>query len=312
MPKVYVTVRAICRAAWFRLTNLSSWEIIFFSLIVVYTPQVLENWFWSNHPSLLWQNHDAARMPYVEMTESLLGYLENDKPDLVVAYYDEDLSWVHKVEHLFNHLYIYHKHPDKKWPKNLQITDANRVDVYYLPNVGRDNHSFLTHLIRHYEIMNRRTVFTIASVHLPGRFSTLIHRLVNQPFCWKRYPRDKLADYRFYGTPFFHRVPHKTHDDWSTIVPSRHATFSAWVEHYLAIDATRLQDVDICLWDGMFSVDADAVRSYPKSLYEDLLEPLSHASTTEDGYYMSFTWQILFPQVSLSKRPQDSPVHLKA
>ena len=287
------------------LSNISSLQIVLISLFLVYIPQLCSVLFWQNHPASQWEYADVGLLPRVELSDGLLGHFQNDKPDLVIAYYDEDLAWVQQLAHLFGRLYIYHKHPDKKWPTNLAITDSNRVVLRYLPNVGRDNHSFLTHIIENYHQISSRTVFTVASAYMPGRFATLVHRLLNQPFCWKRYPQAKIAQYSFYGTPFFNQVPHSSRSTWSKIALAEHRPFSQWVKHHLDLDAHRLQEADICLWDGMFSIDAQAIRSYPISLYMRLRDSLAHASTTEDGYFMSFAWQLLFPQKAFKDR--DSP-----
>ena len=295
-----------------KLADISTLSLIFIILAVIYIQKTYELWFWKSHPSTAWQAKDVKAKQHTEITPSLLQQLHTDKPDLVIAYYDEDLSWVQELTHLVGHITVYHKGAEKTWPKNLEKLPKTKLTVQHLPNVGRDNHSFLTHIINHYDHMPTRTVFTVADTSMLGRYSTLLHRILNIPFCWKQYPKEKISNYAFYGTPFFHMVPHKKASNWSTITRSPFTPFSTWAEHYLHTPASALNQAEICLWDGMFSAQGEDVTAYPLSLYKKLRTSVSHASTTEDGYFISFTWQMLFPQKHFADH--DSPAilnHLK-
>ena len=294
-----------------KIADLTTLTTIIVILGIIYLQKGYELWFWKNHPSTQWKKKDVLIQEHTEITPSLLQQFHTDKPDLVIAYYNEDLSWVSNLAPLVGHITIYNKDSTKTWPKNLETLPQEKLSLHYLPNVGRDNHSFLTHIIQNYDHMPARTVFTVGNPTLPARYSTLLHRILNIPFCWKQYPKEKISQYSFYGTPFFHMVPHnnKKLASWSPITRSPFTPFSAWAEHYLNATEENLSQADICLWDGMFSVQGTEVTAYPITLYQKLRNSISHASTTEDGYFISFTWQMLFPQKHFSDHP--SPAVLK-
>lgn len=67
--------------------------------------------------------------------------------DMVVAHYNEDLSWIEAVRP-FVRLFIYHKgnNPENK-------------DFIMLKNVGREAHTFLTHIINNYDNLADITLF---------------------------------------------------------------------------------------------------------------------------------------------------------
>ncbi len=85
------------------------------------------------------------------------------KIELVVARYNEDLSWLKKIN------------------KNIKITIYNKGDPINfknikLPNVGRESHTYLTHILNNYDNLADITIFTQADpfLHSP-HFLTLLN-----------------------------------------------------------------------------------------------------------------------------------------
>jgi hypothetical protein len=68
--------------------------------------------------------------------------------DMVVAHYNEDLSWLEYVRP-FVRLFIYHKGNNP---------DTNN-DYIILNNVGKETHTYLTHIINNYDNLAEVTVF---------------------------------------------------------------------------------------------------------------------------------------------------------
>jgi hypothetical protein len=69
------------------------------------------------------------------------------KTELVIARYNEDLSWIDKL------------------PKTIKITIYNKGkhDIKYpfieLPNIGRESHTYLYHIINNYDSLAEQTIF---------------------------------------------------------------------------------------------------------------------------------------------------------
>lgn len=78
--------------------------------------------------------------------------------ELVVARYNEDLSWLKKI------------------PKKIKITIYNKgnenIDFPYikLPNIGRESHTYLYHIIKNYNNLADKTIFSQGDTifHSPG------------------------------------------------------------------------------------------------------------------------------------------------
>lgn len=78
------------------------------------------------------------------------GYQPNaclqETPPLVVSRYNENISWTK----LYNKVYIYNK------GEQLENTNHN---VYYLDNIGREGHTYLSHIIDNYNNLDEYIIF---------------------------------------------------------------------------------------------------------------------------------------------------------
>lgn len=253
-----------------------------------------------NHPATQWININTGKKNLLKTTPELTKLLQNDKPNLIISYYDEDLSWLNMLEHLSNKIYIYHKKAPYAWPKNLDKKLKHKISIHKMKNIGRDPHSYLYHIIHNYNHLGKRNVFTIASAQWVSRFSTLIYRLLDKPYCWKKYPKEKIKNYSFPGIGFLNMIPHMN-KPYTTFEKSEFDSFGQWSEHYLNIPKENLQEYEICEWDGIFSATDKEIQKYPKELYQKIIKSVENSENPENGYYVTFTWQILFPQKNFSK-----------
>lgn len=68
------------------------------------------------------------------------------KIDIVVSYYNEDLSWIDGLDKKYiNNIFIYNKSGDERYIP--------------LPNIGLDSHTHLSHIVNNYEELGERTIF---------------------------------------------------------------------------------------------------------------------------------------------------------
>ena len=98
----------------------------------------------------------------------LWGRLEsNPTCDLVIARYNEDLKWLSQIRRSkFDKIYVYNKgRPGFRPPLKGCIT----VD---LPNVGREAHTYINHVIANYGKLGDVTVFLPGSCDMPTKWET--------------------------------------------------------------------------------------------------------------------------------------------
>jgi len=76
---------------------------------------------------------------------------------LVVALYNEDANWIHKLIEIPNiKIYIYLKNPERL--PDIQNDFPNCI-IEVLENQGRESHTYLYHIIKYYSNLESRTVF---------------------------------------------------------------------------------------------------------------------------------------------------------
>jgi hypothetical protein len=74
---------------------------------------------------------------------------------LCIAHYNEDLTWLAPFA---SNTTIYSKGPDKANPSLFPTT-------FSLPNIGRETHTYLTHIVRNYATLPRVTLFLQGNIH---------------------------------------------------------------------------------------------------------------------------------------------------
>jgi len=83
--------------------------------------------------------------------------------EIVIARYNEDLSWLKKIPKSIK-ITIYNKGLD-----NIEISDI-KYNIIKLPNIGRESHTYLYHIINNYDNLAHKTIFCQGDsiFHSPG------------------------------------------------------------------------------------------------------------------------------------------------
>lgn len=107
--------------------------------------------------------------------------------ELVIARHEEDLRWVRRVPPSVK-VTVYNKGISR--PLTAELESRDGISVIPLPNMGREAHSYLTHLVERYGSLAPRTVFCQGHPfdHAPD-FHALLSDLEGgvgerEPFLW--------------------------------------------------------------------------------------------------------------------------------
>lgn len=196
---------------------------------------------------------------------------------LIVARYDEDVSWLSRFPAASVH--IYNK------GKCLPASQAKRGRVHQLPNVGRESHTYLHHIVQHYDEIQDDVVycFTQGRVgdHFVGSFESEFLQVTH---CTRR---SSTASFPFALDECLH-VP----ADFvrKQKVQPTSIDFGSWFEKHICPNIHPRTRPLVVWWNGLFSVKGRYLRRRPKSFYEGLLEQLSHDVNPEVGHYFERSW----------------------
>ncbi len=234
-----------------------------------------------------------------------------DKPDLVIAAYKEDLGWLLKYLPYVGHVYVYCKsHQSCASGIHALIRDnPQRFSVYNLPNIGRESHTYLTHIINHYDHLPNRTIFTMGSLNISWlRELSLRYSLADvgdMRYCHK-FKASEISDLATYEVvPGKHPV--SLGDGYNVyeqrdIIPARIRPLGNWLKNVADIDLLTLRSR--CGWGkhgAIFSADRAMLHGLTKNQYLKLLEENSQGDSLEAGYYLEVSWRFLLGQLYTSK-----------
>jgi hypothetical protein len=207
--------------------------------------------------------------------------------EIVVARYNEDLSWLHREP--FNQYpnIIYNKGKTRvdKFPKTRAIIE--------LENTGREYASYLHHIISNYNNLANITVFLPGSTDNWGK-EPKARRLLAEV--------EKHQDSVFIGTHFDDIVKDLFYfylDDYSgtdirndvnqKMTPANIRPFGPWYFSKFNYIITQ----KLC-HQGIVSISRRDVLQQPISYYQSFLDELSVCSNPEVGHYIERSWQAIF------------------
>ena len=206
--------------------------------------------------------------------------------DIVIAHFNEDLSWLSDSS---KSAIIYSKGSSP--PLSQAPLLKNTIN---LPNIARESHTYLTHIVRNYDSLPPLTLFLQGNIHdmnngTPEHTDMTLDEITE---CTSKY-----ADGRTMPIGRVH-----TFSDWDGI-----KYLPGWIERRgKTLKRTKLTPGQF--WEvifdephpenvryvqgALFAATSGAIRRRPKSFYEDLLryfEDLNEVNP-EEGHYMERFW----------------------
>ena len=196
--------------------------------------------------------------------------------ELVVSHFNENLDWLKPFAKEAGH--VYHKGPAGEPP--FEIYKWENV-----PNVGREAHTYLYHILKNYDHLADVTVF------LQGHGS-----YVDRAWCFAQ-PMDFVTnakknnfckrDGRFGGWGRIHHF-----GKWLAALNAgrmRRAKLTVG-DFYKAVFGTAHPALVPVCFAGCFAATRDNLRRHPTSFYQKAISFLSDHSDPEEAHYMERLW----------------------
>lgn len=221
---------------------------------------------------------------------------------LVVALYEENMSWIFHVPYHWK-ITIYHK-STKLNLLNSGFNLLNReITLIQLPNVGRESHSYLTHIYKNYDSLGDVTLFCQGNPF--EQCPDFAEYLQNKQFlgimlyAMKRFPDNmqygsidinagfvslgKIWPYEGDGSDFDNRTNRCLCKIWTD-------TFGnpSWPSPARTV------------WGAQFAITKDAILKYPKSWYKQMID----LHENEEQYYeMPWAFEKIWAELFVSPCP---------
>lgn len=198
--------------------------------------------------------------------------------ELVIAHYRGDLSWLEDSPIPIAHLWIYHKGANP-----VSIESSIPSTIQYLPNVGREGHTYLHHLAEHN--ITHRTVFTVDTV---GQFPERLQKLYD---CLRAtgayFPVLKSENTTFqsgFSMKQYRNVPQ---------IPADPRPYAKWYRRWIRNTLIYVKHHGWS-YNGIFAVTPEQIHKYPPEYYRQLLSQLAVGDQIEAGHFLERSWKTMW------------------
>jgi len=204
------------------------------------------------------------------------------KYQIVVARYNENIHYLEKYKDI---IIVYNKG---------ELNISSLYETITLPNIGRESHTYLYHIINNYDTLADYTFFRqgymedhntfsideyLQEKKFIGNLSTLPVRTLNENI--KHYGKF-LQDLKSGNLKKSPMNPYQ----WFLMIGlklSMNSNFNM-------------------VWGANFSVSKELILKKPKSFYEYLIQFVEYSSNPEEGHYFERGWHIIFEHPTFIKR----------
>ena len=219
----------------------------------------------------------------------------NFTKQVIVARYDEAL---------YKWLLLLGEHPTKITVYNKSNTHIKSVVVDYvdeiidLPNVGRESHTYLQHIVDNYDTLADINVFLQGDPTVHG-FKTDMGKYFNIPGTG-RHSRflhaslgvsKSLCDFTDDPDGMFTKIGRFR--KYIQNLDRAEYTMAHWWKTYISEELPDIKQFKVS-WGGCFSVTKDYILTYPKSYYEALLKTVGWSMDPEQGHFMERAWAYIY------------------
>lgn len=216
---------------------------------------------------------------------------------IIVARYNEDLSWMkEKPFNLFRYV-VYNKGVNDNFEK------CNVDKIVNLPNVGRCDHTYLYHIVNNYNSLNDINVF------FPGCLNVSFKKEKAKKILYSIINLRKAVFYGTFTASIKKEFLNFTLDNWtstddmnkslnpeSITYPAKLRPYGKWYNYMFGnIKVNRY-----CI-HGIFSIDKLDILKHDISRYIKLLNAVSVHSNPEVGHYIERSWAAIFHPLVFTK-----------
>jgi len=205
--------------------------------------------------------------------------------EIVIARYEEPLKWLPDIPEDIR-VTVYSKSRARLQPVILERINK----TVRLPNLGREAHSYLTHIVDNYTSLSDTTLFVQGNPRPHGfglrwdKYFSLDKDVVDS--CMKLWDSKKSNMY----TDWNH-IP--AVGKWNNFTKSN-IKFSEWWKTFLGIPVPE-KDSFRMTGGACFSVNKKYIHTHSRKYYRKLLATVSGCKDPEAGHFMERAWAYIFP-----------------
>lgn len=212
---------------------------------------------------------------------------------IVIAHFNEDVTWINTItEH---NIVIYSKGDQN----TLSNATATATATIKLPNLGRESHTYVHHIITNYDTLSPVTVFLQAN---PFDHIKNVDSLISEA---KTHPSGLSQNAHVHDVgncSAFHGFTIRQHMGQVVEEYKDGLNMGEWLKDIQGIqDIQCIQEFPILdlkkspRWyiGGCFAATKDAIQSVPLQMWNKIYDSLSYSMNPVTGHYMERSWYML-------------------
>ena len=204
---------------------------------------------------------------------------------LIIAQYDEDVSWINKIKYGYiTKIYLYTKNSNNITP----IIHSN-IPIYrtYLPNIGREGHTYLYHIVHNYHNLSDMNIFVQGTPCIDVE-------IFNKDIDDLSYKNINLSHMNTIALHENNKISTWRNQPLETVSED----FFEWYNLY--IDPEPINPLYLIYFQANFAVKKQDIYSRNRFYYQNIMNQLN-TNNPEVGHFLERCWYYIFYGQSLSK-----------
>lgn len=212
--------------------------------------------------------------------------------EIIISRFNEDLNWT--MESPFNifQYVVYNK------GNNDNFNKTNVKKIINIENLGKNDHTYLYHIIENYDNLSNIVVFFPGSLNLDykkNKAKRILNNIIKNKFSRAYFVGEYHNDLKTHFNNF-------TLDNWetsdknnfllnseSTLKKCIIRPYGNWYKYFFGNTNAHWSS----LW-GVFSIDKKDIIQHPVEHYQRLLQTVNTHSNPEAGHYIERSWGVIF------------------
>ena len=207
---------------------------------------------------------------------------------MIIARYNEDINWLQEYSVDFK-IFIYNKGDDLSLPIGGRIIK--------LPNLGRESHTWLYHIVHNYENLSENNIFLQGRIDDLGCMSfknphKYLKKINSKGFCASRY--GLLGPFHWKENIGIERDVRYSKDWFSGKITKSQKSFRNFAKDLFP----EIPILVATSYGGCFAVTKEAIQKHDINFYKKLLDILSKSENPLEGHFMERLWCYMFTKNS--------------
>ena len=212
------------------------------------------------------------------------------KFEIVISRFNEDLKWLKEEPFNRHKIICYNKSDNENFYKPEGMT------VHKLPNLGRETHTYLYHIMKNYDNLPDTTIFLPGS----GDYETKLEKCRQTVLFAEKHQRNVLlGDYnenvrnhiaRFMVDSWDVRHPlNNAENKECLLTPAIIRPYGNWYDYHFNNIV-----INYVNWCGIFAITRETIKQHSIEHYKPFFDELSIGKDLEAVHYIERSWDAIF------------------